>query len=654
MNNSSKRSDSFLPKIVIDLKQSADTGKDRGIDHSSVDSRQHIVVCAGYGEKNFPFPDTETLVANALTRLSKIDKESPTDENGEFASEELEVAEQKISESSELDFDSHNFGLSCRLPGYQMLHGDMKEKLPVEKPRAIIASLPNQVIKVDATLYSASGGLAELLNDGKFYALVAERFDDQTGEVSWARDNMPAKYQPAIESLNNQLVKLREVYLASLPRTLDGLRAHNPGVPEYELLEAAVEALDEELTPIIDILRIWTDSFGQRRSGKYKELDAIVFSVEQAHYLFDGSDPTSSLTAANRSLLKTRVFRTGCVYVARFSKLGPATLPAGPIGAHAFEVPHDERNLIALMLILYMHEFRHDIFHDVEGLGEELVSLLSAKIAKAAKAGDFKLSQKSFKFGNQQLPLLDLIIKFFIDAIGEVDADISGGVLLCGPAYLYNMISTFGAFNSQGKGVFNTERLLRADSHYQLESNEAGEASLSFFPHPPDYIRAYIVASALDEIGFTIEADECRRLADQGVGTIPDFIEWQPAQDKRLPIIKIAVEDLKAVAPVVAKALIRTPLKSLGGVCAADVMNWTIEREEKAQFLAQLIAADKSDLPQDKGSIHATYVISAATIAYWGLCKSGYQPRSASAIVQKNALKMLDQVRAQFESSNTK
>lgn len=43
---------------------------------------------------------------------------------------------------------------------------------------------------VDGTLLVAAGGLRELLEDGKYDAIVAERFDEQSDKVSWARENM--------------------------------------------------------------------------------------------------------------------------------------------------------------------------------------------------------------------------------------------------------------------------------------------------------------------------------------------------------------------------------------------------------------------------------------------------------------------------------
>jgi hypothetical protein len=685
------KSNASTPVIVLNLGETGDKGDDRRPHGHKGGCRPHVVICPGYGAENFPFPNEETLVVRALARIKKKQaaaraaRASRTEDVGTKTGNETDVdngidnedLNHPFGEGGDHGSDHGNDQGCATSPHCQGRHPEMEltddevgdsrllrtyvpgsptlGRIPAKRPAGIIPQLEKaREAAVDATLLVAAGGLRELLEDGKYDAIVAERFDEQADKVSWARENMDPKYLPAIDSLEGQLNKLRRVYLAALPRTLDGLRAQNPGAPEYRLLDAAIEVLDEELTPIINVLRIWTDAFGQQRSGKYKELDAVVFSVEQAHHLFEGNVDASSMSAETKNRLKTRVYGVGNVYVARFSGEGPATLPGtrGPIGAHAIEVPHDERNIITLMLILYMHEFRHDIFHDVEGLGDELSAVVAKAVLDAHEKGELKLSKNAVKIGKQQVPLANLLVKLFVDTIGEVDADISGGVLLGGPAYLYNMLSTFSAFNSKRKNIFNTPKLLRTESFYELSQVGNGQVSLTFLPHPPDYIRAYIVAAALDEIGFSKEARQCRALADQGVGfdNIPEYISWKSTEGKKEhPEIQIPVADIKAVAPIVARALIRTPLKSLGGASTIDIINWTPEREAKAQLLAQMLMEGKSELPTDKGDMHVTYVISAATLAYWGLCKSGYQPRKAAAIVEDNALKMIDQVRDRFD-----
>ncbi|MBX9672051.1 MAG: hypothetical protein K2X70_01340 [Candidatus Obscuribacterales bacterium] len=642
-------SDKKSPQIVLNL-ESADDGKDRRPHGHNGSCRPHVVICPGYGDTDFPFPNAETLVVRALGRLKSKRKKSTS--GGE-------PAEGVFSEADEGD-QSNLIGVDTFAPQKSQAiiaeSGDgLVGKLgPIQPPRALIPQTRSARDNgIDGTLFVAAGGLRELLEDGKYDAIVAERFDDLVDKVNWARDNMDAKYAQAVSSLSNQLAKLRQVYLAALPRVLDGLRAQNPGAPEGKLLEAAIEVLDEELTQILAVLRIWTDAFGQQRSGKYRELDAVVFAVEQAFHLFEGNDLSAPMPVDVMNRLKTRVFGVGNVFVARFSGEGPATLPGtrGPVGAHAMEVPHDERNFITLMLVLYMHEFRHDIFHDVEGLGEELTNLVAQALRDAHNGDELKLSRDQVNIGKQRVSLLNLLIKMYADTIGEVDADISGGVMLAGPAFLYNMVMTFSAFNARRKGVFNVPQLLRTSSFYEYQELPSGQATISFLPHPPDYIRAYIVAAALDEIGFAAEAKQCRLLADQAIGfKVPDYITWDAVSgDKNRPTIKIPVEDIKNAAPIVARALIRGKLKSLGGVSTGEILNWTKERQAKADMLAEMLMDGRSDLPQDKGDLPVTCVIAAASLAYWGLCKSGMQPRYAARIIEENALKMIDQVKARFE-----
>jgi hypothetical protein len=96
--------------------------------------------------------------------------------------------------------------------------------------------------------------------------------------------------------------------------------------------------------------------------------------------------------------------------------------------------------------------------------------------------------------------------------------------------------------------------------------------------------------------------------------------------------------------------LIRTPLESLGKVSTGEVIYWTPKSEAKAQMLAEMMMDGEAQLPTDKGDIHVTHVIAAASLAYWGLCKSGTQPRDGAAVIEATALKMIDQVRNAFET----
>lgn len=595
----------------------------------------HIVVLPGYGDRDFNFPDVDALVINALTRLSR-ETGVKTDGKGDDQGEALKRSSLSMPIRVRME---HTF-----LPG-----------LPTKGivPVALVPQMPVEAQSgkgLGSTLYVAAEGMRQRLYRGRFEAIIAERFDPLAGAVNWAGHNMEAKYRPAIISLGGQLGQLRGLYREALPRVLSVLVGQNPKVDPQRLLDAAVNTLDEELAEILTVLRIWTDAFGQLRDGMYKQLQAVTFLVEQAFTLFEtgdlDGDKCETEGAVCRPKLESKIFQVGSVFLARFSGEGPATLPGrGPIKAHAMEVPHDEREMISLMLVLYTHEFRHDIFADVKGLAEELTEAVVTDILTAYQEQGLTFVTQKNQVGKKHYQPIELIAQLFAETIGEVDADISGGVLSVGPAFLYNMVMTFCAFNSRGRSILaakESDQLLRAGSFFELDK----DGRPHFLPHPPDYIRAYIVAAALDEIGFPEEAEQCRALADQAVGLpLPQEITWEDVDGKSKSVIRIAMADLKQVAPIVAKTLIRKKLASLGGFATSELVNWNRARQAKVDVLAQNLMAGNANVPTDMGDFYATYVAAAATMAYWGLSDGGKRVEAAIDLVEKNALKMLDTVR---------
>jgi hypothetical protein len=617
-------------------------GKKAATTHAKHGGCNHIVVLPGYGNQSFKFPEVETLVINSLTRLAA--------DSSTLAGE---AADDRAESTARREFG---------LPPIRVEMSDAFPNLPVGAgiPLPLVPQLPDEQVAgkgLGPTLWVAAEGVRQVLHNGRFDAIIADRFDPLAGAVNWAGQNMEVKYRPAIMSLGGQLGKLRALYREALPRVLSVLAGQNPKAPAHQLLEAAVGSLDEELSEILTVLRIWTDAFGQLRDGMYKQLQAVTFVVEQAFKLFETGELHETCadgsTGSCRPKLESNIFQVGSVFVARFSPQGPSTLPGskGPIKAHAIEVPHDERDMISLMLVLYTHEFRHDIFADIKGLADELTQAVVADIVRVWQEKGFNFVTEKQKVGKYSYEPIELIAQLFADTIGEVDADISGGVLSVGEAFLYNMVMTFCAFNSQGRSVFasrDSDQLLRASSYYELSK----DGRHTFLPHPPDYIRAYIVAAALDEIGFPEAAEQCRALADQAVGTpLPKYITWEDSEGKSKSVIKIAMSDLKQVAPVVARVLIRKPLQSLGGVATCDLVNWNAARQAKVDALAQNLMAGNANVPDDMGDMYATYVAAAATMAYWGLTEGGRRVGSSIALVEKNALRMLDTVRERLAAS---
>jgi hypothetical protein len=618
-----------------------------------------MVVVPGTGDENFKFPPVQELVIRALNRLSKPveieetdDSQNPTEgsdgtvDSGEKARASVHTSEKKLTV---VTHDGRRSLPKVRKVTVKYEH-TFVPGMPTEGavpvpllPRPIDSGKAN-----GATLFTAAQALREIMDEGRFDAIIADRFDPLSGAVNWARLHMEERFQPAIESLNGQLLQLRVLYKDALPRVLTVIAAQNPDVAEQMLLQVAVQVLDEELAQILTVLRIWTDAFAQHRDQMYEQLGAVRQLVEESYQLFRG-EALDGDAHGKKANVHTTVFQVGNVFVARFGHLGPATLPAkGPIGAHAIEVPMDERNIITLMLPLYAHEFRHDVFHDVVGLEDDVREAVAKAIVEAYEKGELKFSQEFIKLGRQKVKTIDLMVKMIADTTPEIDADISGGVLLTGVAFLYLVILSFSAFNAKGRTVESTPRLLRSASYFELVPDEkTGAVALEFFPHPPDYIRAHIVAAALDEIGFKAEGDECRTLADIAAGDpLPKLIKWFDASGKSKLVIEIPVDDIKAVAPVIAKALIRTPLKSLGDVATGDILNWDRKRQAKVDKLAEILMQGRSDIPAELGDVYATYVAAAAALAYWGSVGAGRRAKlHAVPMIEKNALAMLNTIR---------
>src|SRR5262249_6002293 len=152
---------------------------------------------------------------------------------------------------------------------------------------------------------------------------------------------------------------------------------------------------------------------------------------------------------------------------ARFSEHDPATIPAGrgPVGAHAVEVPHYFRPVLVQQAPLFAHEFRHDLYEDVEGLKDNSIEAVVNALKAADRAGKFKFTSPTISLGKQKIKTIDLLVQVCAQTLSETDADVAGGILLTGEAFVYCMLSTFAAFNMRGQSPFGVNRLLR---HYSV------------------------------------------------------------------------------------------------------------------------------------------------------------------------------------------
>lgn len=633
--------------------------------------RRHVIVLPGTGRKEFPLPNPEELIEVCIefiheaARVQRARSRARTGASDARARKTASQAVRNITLESisvfpGLDKSAPQAGLG--MPGtlrkslsgiFMRAHGGdgAAEISNINvRPHKIIPVIDETAgNKNGATLWGAAGGLASVMHDGRFEAHIAEVFDPHIGAVDWARKHMAPKYQPTVESLAMHFGKLMQLYRESLPSVMHALAAQYRDASEDQLIDAAVSIINRQLAEILYILAIWTDSFAQQRDGKYSQLLHVVFTLEQCFRLFTTGDPKGGCDADCQEKVKNQTLHVGDVFMARFGPNGPATIPGarGPVGAHAIEVPHDEREIIALMLPVYLHEFRHDYYADVVGLPEQMAAAVIAAIDKAAAEGKFNFKSDTINLGGQKVPTLALLKQIIVQTLSETDADIGGGMLLNGPAFLYSLIAVFSAFNAKGQDIFKVNRLLRSSSRFGVSE----EDELVIAPHMPDYPRAFFAAAALDCIGFTAEADECRTLATQAAGEpVPTVVTWSnnDPESKFKFKIQIPFADLIQLAPVVADAIINSKLECLGGLSTGQLVNWTRHRQEKVDILTRLLMEGKSEIPADMGDVFAPMVSAAAITAYWGLVKSGRRPAIAIPLVEGAARKMLDQVRMRF------
>ena len=561
----------------------------------------------GTGRKNFDFPSVEDLVRKSL-------EQAQLESDGDQAS--------KTESPDDLNIVIRELTGEIRVI-------DLRDLLGIE-PLKIIPDTDESGLT--STLLEGADALQELMGLRQFEGIIEQRFGALEDTYDWAIRYMPEKFQPAAESLNNQLVTLKDRYGQALPSVVSQLAEQNPDVPLPRLLEHAIQLLDQQLQQILFILNIYAEAFRQRRNRRRKkELNAVAFFYEEAFKLLV-------------ELLGTDTMKVGDVFLTRFSSMGLSTIPGakGPVGAHLLQVPYNMQDVIMLMLNLLAHEFRHNFFADIDGMEEELTQSVFDDISAAVESGELPLASETIKLGETELPAADLLAKMTVDSIGEIDADIAGGILFTGTSYGYGMIATFPAMMITSSRVSEATKLLRTSSYYELIEQEDGSHAIRFEPHPPDYIRVHINAAALDEIGFTAEADQLRELADFAVGTVPEFITWDFAGNADAPTIKIPVADIKAAAPIIARTLIRKELKSLGGRSTFEIVNWTQEREDTVQALAKQIMSGKTTIPEDVGTVYATYIGAAAMIAFWTMIKEkGIDGVTAAKRANSRAMSML-------------
>lgn len=594
--------------------------------------RRPLIVLPGTGRKTFKLPSQQELIAVCVQYINKVAAEQRARKEAQLKAAAAVKRASKGAEEAPQPQPTETVT--------EILGG---ASLPQILPTASVPVVNPQ----GGTLFLAAGGLAESMYDGRFEEHLAPIFDPPQGIEEWAKKNMPAKFKDTVESLRFHWEEIYKLFVGdeelskfgvsgALPSVMHAVRANFPEAGEDEVISAAVTVISKALGQIMGVLGMWDNSFAQQRDGKYTELMYVTYTLEQCF----------KLMTANAGI-QTLVMHVGDVYMPRYSGSGPATIPGarGPLYSHLMEVPFNMRRQLITNMPVFTHEFRHDVYADIPNLPVQMAQAVIENIDK--HAASYKFSSDTIALGGQKVPTLELIKQIYVQTLSETDADIAGGVLLTGPAFGKSMITVFSALNTMGESVLNADAMLRSSSRYAVDVDN-GEPELVFAVHMPDYPRAYVVAAALDVLGFKDEANECRVLADQAAGDKkPTKVTWSNGDrsDKRFKFkIEVPFEDLIQVAPAVVEAIILTKLECLGNRSMGELVYFDQHKQEKVLKLAGVLAEGKSELPADIGDVFATYVAAAAITAYWNLCKNGMRPRRALAQVESCARKMLDEV----------
>jgi len=591
---------------------------------------------AGTGSSDFPFPSPEDLVKRSLKRAAR---EARNQRKRDRKAGKVTKVNDTNLPKADTDTGSENLGLL----------GTLKLPTPVS---VVPAGQTRESYTVGQTILKGADGFQTMMMNRQYDGYYEERFGDMNVIFGWGIGNLPSKYQPAVTSLNTQLGKLRVSYEAALPDLVAKLAKKNPKAPIMAVMQKAVELIDKELMRILYVLNVYAESIKQIRDGRFKlELAAVeVFFEDSFNLYFAGDMHTHADGSVPAKQLPSSAYRVGDIFMPRVTASGLATIPGarGPVGANALQLPFEMLDILMLVLPLLGHEARHNVYHDITGLEDESLEVLEKAIRAAHAAGVFKFVNEEMEVNGEKVPTIDMVTKLYCEWLGEIDADVVGGVLFSGDAFGDNMIMSFPAMMVRSGKVSSKENLLRTESRFNLHKQKDGSVALVFEEHPVDFVRVKLVAATLDEIGSNKAADRLRQLADFMVGdTLPAEVVYKDADGEVDLVIKFNTADLLAVAPVVAKAIIRTPMKALLGKSNGDLVMWNAKRQAKVEALAAILVKGSSDLPTDIGSIFAPYVGAAATNAYLQLVEGGKMaPEAAAKSVNDNAMKMVAGLRA--------
>lgn len=402
--------------------------------------------------------------------------------------------------------------------------------------------------------------------------------------VEDGRALLPARYhQPYVDVLD-QAVKQAETLLATL-----GPRAHVKRKAIFDQLESVFSVL---AAPIVQL----------RSAGDKEDIRAFISVVSNIYRRFMDDSKIEGMA-------KTAFPWPELDPLAFFGPGGggPYTLaPTAELPLAIVCKPQDQRGCLPMWLPDGHEVGGHVIHTAVSGLEKELSQTLEAAIKLAFEEGRIKAGSVNMprttslirRSGVTTISLEDFMLKVWKAWAHETFSDVAG-VLNMGPMFA-NALIIFLAVQRTTGGI-------NPVSEYDKRSG--------FSDHPTDLVRVLLAIEVVKKLDFPDAANYAnallQRLKQAHKGALPQTIGWVDSSGAK--VIEIPLSEMEAILPVVAEAMLNTPLESLSNRCPSSIVRWTKRDEELVRAtVSPLIRASK----QIDDAAEARHVIAASLLAF--------------------------------------
>lgn len=247
----------------------------------------------------------------------------------------------------------------------------------------------------------------------------------------------------------------------------------------------------------------------------------------------------------------------------------------------------------------------HSVHTAVQDFQLQMTAAVEQAIRDGFQSGRIKTSVSEVKFqgaagpsfiGRKSASMEDFMVEMWRKWLAEASAD-AAGLLNMGPMFANGLIL-----------------MLVSDRPTQRLSAVSVLDTRGFVEHPIDVVRVLLTIEMLKRLKFAEANDYAtallKRLQDVQGGTLPSMFGWLNRSGKR--VAEVSRNDMQAVLPVVAQALLETRLDSLSDQSLTDIMTWTALDEQHVRNTCGRLLKGRKSVAQEIGARH---VVAASLLA---------------------------------------